>query len=83
MHHSTLKERFLKRHELTHEEPQLNCPVCGRKFFQKNLLESHKKVHEVDRGFTHYFGCCECDKVYARRHEQPDPCCEENFADVT
>ncbi|KAH7187096.1 hypothetical protein BKA60DRAFT_587860 [Fusarium oxysporum] len=35
-----------RRHQVSHQEPQFECPVCKRRFHRKDLLERHYKRHE-------------------------------------
>lgn len=41
---SFLSISSLKRHELTHRQPQHPCPICKKKFFQKTSVPRHMKA---------------------------------------
>ena len=54
-----LKVSSKKSHLASHEEPQLECDICGKMFRQKQGLEAHLNVHKEIRDFH----CIPCNRV--------------------
>ncbi|XP_018320260.1 zinc finger protein OZF-like isoform X2 [Agrilus planipennis] len=50
----------LRMHMLRHGEKTLLCSDCGKKFYTKNNLISHSKVHKGEKLYV----CKECNKTF-------------------
>ncbi|XP_037822275.1 zinc finger protein 808-like [Lucilia sericata] len=57
----------LQKHERTHvnRERKVPCPVCGVKFYDKNHLKSHMRIHNENR--IKRYQCEFCDKAFFER----------------
>ncbi|XP_069131325.1 uncharacterized protein [Argopecten irradians] len=57
----------LKRHVMTHVEPQHCCDTCGKMYKSLRTFIKHKKVHEEDYEKPEY-PCDQCDKVFSTKY---------------
>ncbi|OWF53941.1 uncharacterized protein LOC110445760 [Mizuhopecten yessoensis] len=57
----------LKRHVLTHVEPQHCCDTCGKMYKSLRTFIKHKKVHEDDYEKPEY-PCDQCDKRFSTKY---------------
>ena len=48
-----------KAHLASHEDPHLECDICGKMFRKKKGLEAHMNVHKGIRDFK----CIPCNRV--------------------
>ncbi|XP_033742554.1 zinc finger and BTB domain-containing protein 24-like [Pecten maximus] len=57
----------LKRHVMTHVEPQHCCDTCGKMYKSLRTFIKHKKIHEDDYEKPEY-PCDQCDKRFSTKY---------------
>ena len=55
-----MSRKYLKKHQVYHSERQISCDQCPKKFYFKDQLKLHIRVHTNERPYS----CDRCEKTF-------------------